>query len=121
MSQKLPIIINLHKDAKFLKEYGTIYIGRSENNPNHFGNPFSHIKSSKKVVYVKSRQEAIDEFKKWLIGTDHKQLEQDRRHWIIKHLWKIKQAKRLACFCHPAPCHGDILKEIALEPHPTIH
>ena len=88
-----PSIINLHIDKKSLQEYGTLYIGRSEKNPRHFGNPFSHIKSAKHSINVKTREEAIKEFEKWLVGTEHKHLEQDRRHWILKRLWRIKQAK----------------------------
>jgi hypothetical protein len=116
-----PSIINLHEDKKSLKEYGTLYIGRSFKNPNHFGNPFSHIKSAENSIQLGSRGEAIEEFEKWIIGTEHKHLEQDRRHWILKHLWKIKQAKKLACFCAPKPCHGQILKKLALQPHTHIH
>lgn len=116
-----PIIINLHVEPNAIKEYGTLYIGRSAKNPNHFGNPFSHIKSSHHSMKVNKRQDTIECFEKWLLGTDFKHLEQDRRHWIIKHLWKVKQAKKLACFCSPNPCHGDILKRISLTHQPKIH
>jgi hypothetical protein len=121
MMDESPTIINLHKEAKLLHEYGTLYIGRSERIPYHFGNPFSHLKNSRSAIVVKTREDAINEFEKWLLGISHKNLDQDRRHWIIKHLWKIKQAKRLACFCAPAKCHGDILKKTALEHNPKIH
>jgi hypothetical protein len=121
IGKKGPDVINLHKDPKCLKQYGTLYIGRSDKSPNHFGNPFSHIKSSKGAIMVKNRSEAIEAFEKWITGADFKHLEQDRRHWIIKHLWKVKQAKKLACFCHPSPCHGDILKKLSLKAHPKIH
>ena len=113
--QKIPLIINLKREPKCLKEIGSLYIGRSKNNPNHFGNPFSHIKSSKGTVQVKSRKEAVSEFEKWLLGIDHNDLEQDRKYWILNSIWKVKQARKLACYCHPLPCHGDILKKVALK------
>lgn len=116
-----PKVINIHTEPKSLHVFGTLYIGRSDKNHLHFGNPFSHVASSKGAIRVSTRTEAITEFEKWIIGIDHKHLEQDRRHWMIKHLWKIKQAKCLACFCAPFPCHGDILKKLALNPNTKFH
>lgn len=119
--RNIPLVVNLKGNKISLNEYNTLYIGRSSKNPNHFGNPFSHLPSVKTAIQVKTREQSIQEFEKWLLGTDHRHVEQDRRHWILKHLWKIKQAKKLGCFCAPLPCHGDILKKIALKAHPHIH
>jgi len=113
-----PKVINLHIDKDALKEWGTVYIGRSFKKSLHFGNPFSHIASSHDSIKVKDRQEAIEFFRLWLTEKKFLNIEPDRRHWIQKNLWRIQQAKKLACYCHPKPCHGDVLIELALDNKP---
>jgi hypothetical protein len=110
-----PKVINLHIDKNALKEWGTVYIGRSFKTSLHFGNPFSHIKNAHDSIKVESRHEAIKCFGLWLEEKKYLNLDPDRRHWIQKNLWRIKQAKKLACYCHPLPCHGDILAKLALD------
>jgi hypothetical protein len=109
-----PKIINLHKDRKALKEWGTLYIGRSFKSDYHFGNPFSHIDKAKNKIKVSSREEAIEHFRAWMEEEKYLNIEPDRRHWIWNNLWRVLQAKQLACYCHPLPCHGQILIELAI-------
>jgi hypothetical protein len=112
-SVSLPKVVNIHTDKNAIREWGTVYIGRAQKNPWHFGNPFSHLKNAAPCIHVPTREASITAFEEWLLGTNYKQVEPDRRHWVIKHLWKVKQAKKLACYCAPAPCHGDVLKRLA--------
>jgi hypothetical protein len=113
-----PRVINLHVDKTALQKWGTLYIGRSFKSPIHFGNPFSHIKSSHESIKVKTREEAVNNFRLWIQEKKFLNIDPDRRHWIQKNLWKVKQAKKLACYCHPLPCHGDVLIEMAFDKHP---
>ena len=90
------------------EKYDT-YIGR-ERVQYHFGNPFSHNKNSLAEVVVETPKEACDHFEKWLLGEDWKELEQERRSWILDNLHKLKN-KTLGCFCKikgNEPCHGDV-------------
>jgi hypothetical protein len=75
---------------------GTTYIGRGS----PLGNPFPITKEL-------PRLEAIAKYKIYLIqrilsGNDI----------IINALRSLKEDSRLLCFCAPAPCHGDVIKQI---------
>lgn len=87
-----------------------VYIGRRGRGM-HFGNPFSHLLSSIATVRVSSRAESITAFRKWLLLEDYLDVEPQRRDWIIANMHMLR-GKRLGCFCHPLPCHGDVYVEI---------
>lgn len=85
----MPRVYNkYHKDAPV----DAVYIGR----PSPWGNPFAMSK-------VVSRDEALVKFKEW-IKTQPELIEKIKREL---------KGKDLVCFCHPKPCHGDVLIEIA--------
>lgn len=101
------------------------YIGRPKQlNVMHWGNPFG-LKGDKCAVLVGSRTEAMNRFWYWLEGTADKDVEPQRRQWILDNLEKLR-GKRLGCFCMPQPCHGliyraflgEITKEQALSTLP---
>lgn len=85
-----------------------VYIGR----PTLWGNPFSHLKESAAVVHVKTRDEAVAAYRHWLAGTAYQDIEPERRTKILNHIATLK-GKRLACWCAPQSCHGDVLAELA--------
>jgi hypothetical protein len=35
---------------------------------------------------------------------------------LVNDLHELREGKRLACWCYPKPCHGDVLKYIAEHP-----
>lgn len=78
-----------------------VYIGR----PSIWGNPFSHRPGTLAKYLVTSREEAIDKFREWLLA---------QPELVLKVKQELKN-KRLACWCRPAWCHGDVLAEIANE------
>jgi hypothetical protein len=96
-------VVNLRDD-----QYD-IYIGRVGESL-HYGNPFSHIDSSLARVKVSSREEAVKRFSSWLKGISDKEIEQERRMWILNNLVQLK-GRVLGCFCKPKLCHGDIYAE----------
>lgn len=75
-----------------------VYIARGSK----WGNPFSHLDSAIAEYKVETREEAIVEYRKWL-------MEQPE---LLADLYELK-GKVLCCFCKPAACHGDVLVELA--------
>ncbi len=94
---------------KNVEEYD-IYIGRKKQGM-HFGNPFSHLDGVPNTIKVKTRDEAVNCFKLWITGHGFRNVEPDRREWILANLEKLR-GKRLGCFCSPLLCHGNIYAEL---------
>ena len=88
-----------------------VYVGRRRQDKLHFGNPFSHVKAEG-TIHVKSREKAVSDFALWITGEDFKDVEQERREWILNRL-NYLYGKKLGCFCAPELCHGDVLKDLA--------
>lgn len=73
---------------------GAVYVGR----PSKWGNPFKiGINGTRDEVLVKYRETIEARIKKNPLVFDLSELE----------------GKDLVCWCHPQPCHGDILLELA--------
>lgn len=92
------------------------YIGRGS----VFGNPFSHIASAfSDIILCASRNEAIESFREYFedimsgCGCKHKELHQKIREIIVK--LKLGGEVNLVCFCKPASCHGDIIRDYILK------
>lgn len=104
----MPIqLINLH----YQKDPEAVYIGRGRdsqtNNPLH--NPY-------KIGEHGTRQQVISMYRTWLqtqlaSKTSPQTIEMNR-------LWRMQKTGTLtlACWCTPAPCHGDIILEFLLDP-----
>ena len=91
------------------------YIGRGS----ALGNPFSHMKGTKALHVVETREQAIDCYRKWLqeqIQNGHKEVIRSLRTILAMH-----QAGNvnLVCYCCPLGCHGDVIKEY-IEKHETL-
>lgn len=80
------------------KEKFDVYIGR----PSIWGNPFSHLDGTKAQFKVNSREEAIEDYHKWILTQPQ----------LLKQLPTLK-GKTLGCWCHPKGCHGDVLVALA--------
>jgi len=77
-------VVNIRRD-----EYD-IYIGRG----GQWGNSFT-------IGIDGTREEVIKKYEAWIKSQPN----------LLKQLSMLK-GKRLGCFCHPKPCHGDILKKL---------
>lgn len=75
-----------------------VYIGRGSK----WGNPYSHLDSAIAEYRVETREEAIDKYREWIVEQPE----------LMDSLHELK-GKTLCCFCKPAPCHGDVLAELA--------
>lgn len=76
-----------------------VYIGR----PSKWGNPFSHLENSVALFKTGTREEAIQKYKEWLLSNPK----------LVEEVRRELKGKVLGCWCHPLPCHGDVLAEIA--------
>ena len=94
------------------KEGFDFYIGR-KNHAHHFGNPFGFGEDKSKLTKIcfKNREECIDAFRKWILGTEYQDIEPERREWILKNMHRLR-GNVLGCYCYPLPCHGDVYVEI---------
>lgn len=81
-----------------------VYIGR----PSKWGNPFSHKTGTLAAYKVRTRAEAIQAYADYV--KDNPALQDEIRREL--------KGKDLVCWCHPAPCHGMILLNIANEETP---
>lgn len=87
-------VVNLHQEPyDVLIDRNTIW-----------GNPYSHKENTAAKYKVKTRKEAIEKYREYLLNNDE----------LMKKLPELK-GKVLGCHCKPLPCHGDILVEL-LEP-----
>ena len=74
-----------------------IYIGRTFGQfvGSGWGNPF-------KITNQVSREQVVEQFRNWIV----------KQPQLMARLPELK-GKKLACFCHPQQCHGDVLAELA--------
>lgn len=77
-----------------------VYIGR----PSKYGNPF-HINNETGAT----RERVIEQYRAWFMHPAQVALRND----ALREL----NGKRLACFCHPLPCHGDVIADYVNEAH----
>lgn len=86
----MPVINKHHGPQKY-----DVYVGR----PSLFGNPY--------IIGVDgTRSEVIALYREWI----EQQVRDDAE---VRAGVKALKGKTLACWCAPAPCHADVLLEIA--------
>lgn len=86
-------VVNIHHKVPY-----DVYIGRGS----EWGNPFSHLPSSKALYKVSTREEAVESYRNWI---------KKQRHLLLK--LRYLKGKTLGCYCHPNLCHGHVLAEMA--------
>jgi len=98
-------IINTHHLKN--KKVGE-YIGRGS----PLGNPYSHLENTTALYKVATREEAIEKYRIWLreqIKKPNFKVIEELDRLLYK---AISEGNlKLRCFCAPAPCHGDVIKE----------
>lgn len=80
------------------KEPYDVYIGR----PSKWGNPFSHKEGTLAQFKVATVQDAVEEYRKWIV----------KQPDLMNDLDELR-GMTLGCWCKPGPCHGDVLMELA--------
>ena len=90
-------ILNTRVINRRHSEKEDIYIGRGSYLG--LGNPFTHLPlgATQAKFQVQTRQESIQKFEDWVFDQPK----------ILAQIWKM-QGKKLGCYCHPLPCHGQV-------------
>jgi len=86
---------------------GTVVVSR----PSRWGNPFDWRGMMGSTPELKKGY-ACSKYEYWLStgGRGHA----DERRWILDHLYLIRDAEFIACWCRESDnCHGDVLIELA--------
>lgn len=91
------IVVNRYKVN--MDDPDIVYIGRGS----VWGNPFSHKEGTKAIWKVDSVSDAIKHYREYLWAAIQ---EGD----VTIEMLKALDGKRLACYCAPNPCHGNIIK-----------
>lgn len=75
------------------------YVGRGRDPhtgiPGRLGNPF-------RIGYDGNRDEVIDKYELWV----------PTQRWLLELLAQLR-GLTFGCWCHPEPCHGDVLIRLA--------
>ncbi len=86
------------------REKYDVYIGRGPNG--FYGNRYSHKVDYGGVIKVATREEAIARYE-----ADLRLLSQgELREYLTPLAGKV-----LGCWCHPLPCHGDVIIKLCKE------
>jgi hypothetical protein len=108
-------LLNKHKARAETWSSG-IYIGRGSS----LGNQWSHMDGTKAAFKTATREEAIEAYELWLKG-----MIADENPEVCKALNHIydeamQRPTALSCFCHPLPCHGDVIIKVVKEAHACL-
>lgn len=95
-----PLVVNLKTWPGGSLDY---YIGR----PSSLGNPFSHRPGTLAQYRVKSRKEAIERYRAWLLAKV-----EARDPEVMAALARVTPDTVLTCWCVPQPCHGQVIVEV---------
>ena len=93
---------------KWMENSDNIYIGRAGVvfiNKERFPKKASIFANPYKIDKNTSREEVLEKYKKYII----EKILNDK--FLYLELLKLR-GKNLGCWCHPDPCHGDILLEL---------
>lgn len=91
-------VLNYYHIGKMIPD-GAVYIGRAMP---HYGLAKSKFANPFKLTKDEPRGTTLDKYKSWLWN------EIRLGNITVNDLAELKD-KDLVCFCHPKPCHGDIL------------
>lgn len=95
------------KTEDYTSHPNNFYIGR----PSILSNPYTHDgkKSSLARLSFKTREEALEAYQLYFDTMIEQNLEFQAAFNQIYEKYKKGEDVYLGCFCHPLPCHGDIL------------
>jgi hypothetical protein len=89
-------VVNKYKVC--MDDEDIVYIGRGSK----WGNPYSHMDGTKAYIKVESREHAIELYRQYVWQNLRSRL------WDKEDFLEL-DGKRLACYCKPRACHGDVL------------
>lgn len=78
----------------------------------HYGNPFSHLPNARDAVKTGSLEETVEAYRAWLEGTDHTDVKQERRQWVLDQIDSgALDGKKLLYYSKQTPNHAEVLAE----------
>ena len=79
----------------------------------HFGNPFSHLSSpTRDTIQTRNLSETVENYRKWLEGTDFKDVKQERRRWVLEQIDSgALDGKKLLYYSKTTPNHAEVLAD----------
>ena len=103
-------VINIKTDDYTMKD-GYFYVGRSKDNSSPLGNPFTHNgkKTNLAKFSFKTAEEAIEAYEKYFDFMYGKDEIFTKAFDKIYETYKSGKDIYLGCFCHPSPCHANII------------
>lgn len=98
-------------NIKNSKDPAQIYIGRKMNTQKLTGSPLAN---PFRLADAKSRELCLSQYRNWLNG--QLQISSPARAEFQRLTLLAKmQPLKLACWCAPETCHGDVIRELILE------
>lgn len=122
------VVWNTNSDVDFSSEETNFYIGRSSSMNSPLCNPYTHAgkRSNLAKLTFPTRKQCLEAYELYFNAMYGKDDEFTNAFDKIYEKYKEGKDIYLQCFCHPKPCHGDIIarklqqkliKEKMLEKH----
>lgn len=78
-----------------------------------FGNIFSHLEQTTALIQVKTKQEAVDAFRGWLLKyPSYLNTFPTIRQLMLEDIKNLPEDAILGCTCNRPPCHGYVIVEV---------
>ena len=105
------IVWNTNSDLDFTSEETNFYIGRSAKFISPLANPYTHTgkRSNLAKLTFKTRGQCLEAYELYFDEMYGKDPEFTGAFDTIYEEYKKGKDIYLQCFCHPKPCHGDII------------
>jgi hypothetical protein len=107
-------VVNINTED-YSNEKNYFYVGRIQKKQNPLSNPFTFNgkRTSLKNLSFKTREEAVEAYRKYFKAAygmpGYEALTKSFNEIYEK--YKRGEDIYLACYCHPLPCHADVIKE----------
>ena len=114
----------LNKIDSLEKEGKGINVMRKLNTDEHYGNPFTHLKTKTAAeVKVKSLDEALQSYRAWLLNEEHQDVRPKQREWIQNQLKQGKLKGQTLLYYsggNKAKNHANVLRNLVNGPEPDL-
>ena len=105
------IVWNTYGDNDYSEMPTNFYVGRSAKYSSPLGNPYTHNgkRSNLAKLTFRTREEAIAAYELYFDESYGKDPMFTEAFDKIYDVYKSGQDVYLQCFCHPKPCHADVI------------
>ena len=114
----------LNKIDSLEKEGKGINVMRKLNTDEHYGNPFTHLKTKTAAeVKVRSLDEAVQSYRAWLLNEEHQDVRPKQREWIQNQLKQGKLKGQTLLYYsggNKSKNHANVLRDLVNGPQPDL-